>query len=163
MKVCLEFEWGGHVEQMLSILDALEGHSFFFVTSKSDNTKILERVAKVYWIKGYRAETGSRFAHIDVLIKYCIQQIFAFATSIKIFVREWPQVIITTGGGATLPLCYLGKLFRRKIVFLESLARVYNPSGTGKLVYPIADIFLVQWEPLLKKYGKKAQYWGRVL
>jgi hypothetical protein len=33
---------------------------------------------------------------------------------------------------------------------------------TGKVVYPICDVFLVQWERLLKEYGTKAQFKGRV-
>ena len=41
-----------------------------------------------------------------------------------------------------------------KVVYIESFARVYNPSLTGKLVYNLADLFMVQWEDMLERYPK---------
>ena len=76
--------------------------------------------------------------------------------------KERPDVIISTGGGATIPLYYLGKLFGIKLIYVESMARVGSSSLTGKLINPIADIFLVQWPQMLKHYPR-AKYWGRVI
>jgi len=59
-------------------------------------------------------------------------------------------------------MSYLGGFLGKKIVFIESLSRVKNPSLTGKFLYPISDLFLVQWKSLLKKYGSKAKYGGKV-
>lgn len=42
----------------------------------------------------------------------------------------------------------------KKIIYIESFARVHNPSLTGRLVYKIADLFIVQWEDMLKVYDK---------
>ncbi len=83
-------------------------------------------------------------------------------TCIKVLVRERPAIIISTGGGATIPLSYLGKLMGKHIIFIESLTRVNALSGTGKFLYPIADLFLVQWETLQRNYPK-SKYWGRVI
>lgn len=49
-----------------------------------------------------------------------------------------------------------------KIAFIESIARVHSLSLSGKLLYPIADRFLVQWEELERKY-KRAKYVGFVI
>lgn len=54
----------------------------------------------------------------------------------------------------TVPTCYLGKLFGAKLVYIESGGNVYTPTLTGKLMYPIADLFIVQWEPALKFFPK---------
>jgi beta-1,4-N-acetylglucosaminyltransferase len=82
----------------------------------------------------------------------------------RILLKERPDVVISTGGGEiAIPFCYAGKLMGAKVVFIETLARVTTRSAAGKLIYPIADLFLVQWESLLKLYGSKAQYWGNVL
>jgi hypothetical protein len=40
---------------------------------------------------------------------------------------------------------------------------VKNPSLAGKLIFPIADLFLVQWESLCEILGEKAKYVGRVI
>ena len=82
----------------------------------------------------------------------------------KILTKEKPDVIVSTGGGEiAVPFCYIGKILGAKIIFIETLSRITTPSGGGRLVYPIADLFLVQWESLLKKYGTKAKYWGNVI
>nr|MCR4756139.1 polysaccharide biosynthesis protein [Lachnospiraceae bacterium] len=41
-----------------------------------------------------------------------------------------------------------------KVVYVESFARVNEPSLTGKLVYNMSDLFMVQWEDMLEKYPK---------
>jgi beta-1,4-N-acetylglucosaminyltransferase len=51
---------------------------------------------------------------------------------------------------------------RCKIVFVESTTRVHGLSLSGKLLHPIADLFLVQWESLAKYY-KRAKYVGFVI
>lgn len=164
MKFCLECGWGGHLTEMLNILDAFEGHEIFFQTDKDKTTEDLRKIAKVYYNNPTCIEKlrTIKFMSIGSKIFLLIQLFKAAILSIKILIKEKPDIIITTGGGATIPLCYIGKLCGVHIIYIESLARVYNPSGLGKLIYPIADLFLVQWEPLLKKYGKKAKYWGQV-
>lgn len=77
--------------------------------------------------------------------------------------KEKPKVIISTGAGVAVPACFLGKLFfKSKIIFIESFCRIEEPSLSGKLIYPISDLFLVQWKKLLKFYGK-AIYRGSVV
>jgi UDP-N-acetylglucosamine:LPS N-acetylglucosamine transferase len=82
---------------------------------------------------------------------------------LRILLREKPKLIISTGSEIAIPAFYLAKLLRIKTVFIESWTRVDRPTGTGKIVYPVSDLFLVQWERLLPKYGKKAKYEGAIL
>ena len=46
----------------------------------------------------------------------------------------------------------------KKLIFIEAYERVESPSLTGKLVYPITDLFALQWEEQKKHYPK-----GKVL
>ena len=46
----------------------------------------------------------------------------------------------------------LQKLFKKKIIFIESFAKLNSPTLTGKLVYKFADQFYVQWEEMLAVY-----------
>ena len=80
--------------------------------------------------------------------------------AIGILIREKPDVLVSNGGLLPIPFSYIGKLFGSNIIYIESAARVTTASGAGKLVYPIADLFLVQWKSLLKQYGRKAKYKG---
>lgn len=153
MKICLECGEGGHLDEMLNIIKAFEGHELFFVVVKAETTKDLKKMAKVYYL---RDRVGLK------LIYVLINMILITPFCLKILLIEKPKVIVSTGGDATLPLAYIGKLLGIKIIYVESLARVNDLSGTGKLIYPIADLFLVQWECLLKR-RKRAKYWGKVI
>jgi UDP-N-acetylglucosamine:LPS N-acetylglucosamine transferase len=81
----------------------------------------------------------------------------------RVLRRERPDAIVSLGAEIALPFFYLSKLLGIRTIFIESWCRVENLSKTGRLVYPIADVFLVQWPQLLRICGPKAQYQGAVI
>ncbi len=89
--------------------------------------------------------------------------LLAMPTFIYAIAKERPTIIVSTGSEIAIPFFYLGRLLGIATLFIESWCRVKTPSGTGRLVYPVATHFLVQWEPLLERYGSKARFRGRVL
>lgn len=150
MKICLVCSHGGHLVQMMRIGDAFKGHDDFLVTYDSEATKNIENA---YLIKFEGWDLKGKI----LLVKYIIK-------AFRILIKERPDVIISTGGGEiAVPFCYVGKVLGAKVIFIETLSRITTPSRGGQLVYPIADLFLVQWESLLKEYGAKAKYWGKVI
>jgi len=72
-----------------------------------------------------------------------------------------PAVIVSTGAGLALPFFVLGRLQRRRLVYVESITRVDRLALTGRLVYPLVDAFFVQWESLTSR--RRARYHGSVL
>ena len=58
-------------------------------------------------------------------------------------------------------MCYLGWIFRRKVIYIESYAKRTSKTMAGKMIYPIATTFIVQWETMLKLYPK-AKYFGGI-
>lgn len=129
---------------------AFEGKEYFFVTHKSEYSQHLERAYFIEYKEGYIRERITWLKTIFI--------------ALRILLKERPDVVISTGGGEiAVPFCYVAKLLGAKVILIETLTRITTKSAAGKLIYPIADLFLVQWEPLLKKYGKKAQYWGKVI
>ena len=70
--------------------------------------------------------------------------------SFFIYIKERPDVVITTGVLAMIPICLLAKLFRKKLIYIESFAKVTSPTETGKFLYRYADRFYVQWESMLE-------------
>ena len=76
--------------------------------------------------------------------------------------KERPDLIITTGAGIAVPFIYRAKLAGIPSIFIESLTFSEALSLSGRLVYRVADDFLVQWPALSAKY-KRARYHGQVL
>ena len=95
--------------------------------------------------------------------KYPFIYIFKFIAncfiSLYYFFRYQPEVVVTTGTHTAVPMCYIAKLFGKKVIFIETFANITTKTLSGKLVYPIADLFLVQWEEMLKLYPN-AKYRG---
>ena len=81
--------------------------------------------------------------------------------SLKLLIQNKPDAVITTGVLAMVPLCILAKLFRKKLIYIESFAKVTSPTETGKLLYKFADQFYIQWEELRSVY-KNAIYKGGI-
>jgi len=117
------------------------------LTFKELTTKNLGKKEKVHFI------INPKRSLLDTLI--------SFFQTLFIFLKEKPDIIISTGAGVTIPICYLAKLFMRKVIYIESFSRVNHPSFAGRLGYLVADLFIVQWKPLLKFY-KKAKYGGSI-
>ena len=70
------------------------------------------------------------------------------------FLKFKPDVIVTTGAHTCVAMCYIAKIFRKKVIYIESFANIETKTLTGKLIYPIADKFIVQWKSMLKLYPK---------
>ena len=68
------------------------------------------------------------------------------------FIKIRPKYIVTTGTHTAGPICYLGKIFGSKVIYIETMANISKKTITGKLIYPIADLFIVQWKSMLKLY-----------
>jgi beta-1,4-N-acetylglucosaminyltransferase len=135
---------------MERLLPAFEGKDYFFVTHDSDYSRHLGRAYLIPYREGFIRERLTWLATILI--------------AMRILLKERPDVVISTGGGEiAIPFCYAGKLMGATVILIETLTRVTTRSAAGRLIYPIADLFLVQWESLLKLYGSKAQYWGNVL
>lgn len=97
-----------------------------------------------------------------------ITTIQSFLYSFPLTVRLKPDLILCNGPGTCIPVCFsallLGILGIKKVivVYVESLCRVESLSLSGRLLYYIADYFIVQW-PLLKDKYPKSMYLGRIV
>lgn len=81
----------------------------------------------------------------------------------RIFSLNKIKVLISSGAGIAIPFFLIGKIFyRTRLIYIESYDFVAYPSLTGRIIYNIADLFLVQHKKQLKWYPK-AKYWGSLL
>lgn len=148
--ICFISSSGGHLQELASLRDLAKIFPSFLITERDQFNNIT---------------FGDKIYHVSQINRrenfFLIHFIKLFFLIFFIFIKERPSCIITTGALVSFPACILGKLFGAKIIYIESFARVYSPSLTGKLVYKIADVFIVQWKPLLKFYPS-AIYMGGI-
>lgn len=149
-KICFTASSGGHFEQLMMLKPLMDKYDSFIVTEKTGYS-VIKDDRQVYYLKQVNR-------HEKTFIFKMIANIF---TSLNIFIKERPDVIISTGALATIPMCILSKLFRKKVIFIESFAKVTSPTLTGKLIYKFADQFYVQWEQM-KEYYPNAIFKGGI-
>ncbi|MBQ7587454.1 MAG: UDP-N-acetylglucosamine--LPS N-acetylglucosamine transferase [Lachnospiraceae bacterium] len=148
MKVCLVSSSGGHLTHLYMLKSFWQDKDRFWVTFDKEDARSLLKDEKMY--PCYYPSNRS----IKALI---INAYRAF----KILGKERPDLIISCGAAVAVPFFYVGKLFGAKLIYIEVYDRIDSSSLTGKLVYPVADRFIVQWEELKKVY-KKAVYLGSI-
>ena len=68
--------------------------------------------------------------------------------------REKPDLIISSGAAVAVPFFWLGKLFGAKTIYGEVFDRIDKSPVTGRMVYPVADEFIVEWVEMKKVYPK---------
>lgn len=152
MKVGLVCSHGGHMTELVQILPAFENADLFYITYDSIPTRQLEHA---YLMKNIGTNP--------------FRMLLAFWTILRVLLKERPDLLVSTGAEVAIPAFYLAWLLRTarlldvRTVFIESWTRVTMPTQTGKLVYPISDVFLVQWQQMLPNYGPKARYGGIIL
>ena len=74
-----------------------------------------------------------------------------------------PKVIVSTGSNIAVPLCFIAKLRGTKFVYIETRAKVYSKTISGKLVEHFADKIIVQWPEMVSVYKGKAEYHGTLV
>jgi hypothetical protein len=60
--------------------------------------------------------------------------------------RERPDLVVSDGAGVAFPFFVAAKLMGVKTIYLEVYDRIDSRTLTGRLCYPLADLFCVQWE-----------------
>ncbi len=136
-KLCLISSSGGHYEQLRMLKQLEDKYDLFWVTEKTDYKGDADY---------YLTQTGSK----DIWVIF--KMLGNCAKTLCFWIKEKPQAVITTGTMVALPACFLAKLCRKKVIYIESFARVRDCTRTGKLMYKIADLFIYQWEYLKEIY-----------
>lgn len=70
-----------------------------------------------------------------------------------VMLRERPDVVISTGAAIGYFALLIGKKFRARTIWVDSLANIEQLSHSGQLVEKHADLWITQWEHLAKPGG----------
>lgn len=142
MKVCLVGSSGGHLTHLYMLKPFWENRERFWVTFDKEDARSLLEGEKMY----------SCYFPTNRNIKNLIRNTFL---AYKVLKKEKPDLIISSGAAVSVPFFYLGKfLFGAKVVYIEVFDRIDKSTMSGKLVHPIADLFIVEWEEMKNVYSK---------
>lgn len=153
-KVLFISSTGGHLNELMRLSPIFDNYNYKIITEKD---KTNESLKNIYGDKLEFLPYGTRSKIIAYIFKFfilCLKTIY-------LYLKIRPKVIITTGTHTAGPMCVLGKIFGSKIIYIETFANRTKKTITGKLIYPIADLFIVQWEEMLELYPK-AVYGGTI-
>jgi len=144
IKICFAASSGGHLEQILMLRPLMERYDSFLVTEKTPYS-IGAKELRCYYLPQINRKEWN-----------CVPRLVVNGfQSLWIYLTEQPDIVISIGALGTLPLCLLCKLTGKKLVFIESFAKVTSPTLTGKFLYRYADRFYVQW-PQMHRFYRKA-------
>ena len=143
IKLCFVCSSGGHYAEISKLKLLAKEYESFLVTEKTDKFEA-DFCKKNYFIKNINRQ--EKF--------FVFRFIMLFLKEFFIFLKEKPTHVVTTGALCAFPFIKIAKMFRKKVIYIESYARVYDLSLTGKKIYKSADLFFVQWPELAKLYNK---------
>lgn len=136
---------GGHLKELLQLEPMFSNHQYCLITEKTKSNLYLK---DIYHDKVHFLIYGTKH-HI---ISYPFKLLCNCFISLYYYFQYRPDYIITTGVHTAGPMCCLGKIFGSKIIYIETFANMVTKTSTGKLLYPISDQFIVQWESMKELY-----------
>ena len=142
-KVLFISSTGGHLNELLQLKSLFSNYDYLLVTEKDKSTISLKDKYNVkYLVYGTRKN----------LFSYFFKFIFNFIKSFIIFIKFKPDVIITTGAHTCVAMIFISKLFKKKSIYIETMANRKTKTMTGKIVEKWVTYFVVQWEDMKNLY-----------
>lgn len=147
MKICLVGSSGGHLNHLYLLKPIWQNEDRFWVTFDQTNSRSLlgdETIYPAY----YPSNRSIKALFINTWRAF------------RILRKEKPDLIVSSGAAPAIPFFYLGKIMGAKLIYIEVFDRINKPTISGKLCYPIADKFIVQWEEMKMFYPKAINIGG---
>ncbi len=145
LRVLLPSSAGGHLTEIFQLKRLLEATDCLIVTEDLPLTRQL--------LQG----RASRFVRPNGRNRdwlFWKNFILNWFLAVPILLQFRPHAIVTTGSHTAIPFCYLGKLMGCKIIYILSFCRIDSKAAAATAVYPISDLFFVQWEQMRAAYPK---------
>lgn len=134
---------GGHLDQMLAIFPVPDDYEVVIATF--DKPDAITKIAglRSYWLHWPTNRS----------IKNTLANTFL---AIKVIRLEKPDLIVSTGAAGAVPFFYVGKFIgRSKNVFIECIDRIRMPTLTARLVKPVTDMYVCQWDSQLTAFPSR--------
>lgn len=146
-KVLFVSSGGGHFTELKQLRRAMNQFNSVIITE--DN--VSDENVDFYLKYGTRSH----------LFKYLWIFLYNSILTLKIIIKERPKCIVSTGAHTCVPFFIFGFIFRIKLIYIESYAKVNHPSLTYKIINRLCNEIYVQHEEMLVIYPR-ATYIGGV-
>ncbi len=141
MKVMLICSSGGHLAQLYRLRPWWERHERTWVTfpgTQADSLLQGEKVTPAYCPTTRNIPNAVR----------------NFRLAVRLIRAERPDVLVSDGAGVAFPFFLVGRALRAQTVYLEVYDRISRPTLTGRLCYPLSQLFLLQWPEQAARYPR---------
>jgi beta-1,4-N-acetylglucosaminyltransferase len=139
MKVMLVASTGGHLRQLLDMESWWGEHDRVWVTfpeAYAKDTLGQERAIWAFYPTSRNIPNALRNMKLAV----------------KVLRAERPDIIVSTGAGVAVPFFVVARFLKIRTAFIEVFDRIDLPTLTGRMVYPLSDVFAVQWPQQLANF-----------
>lgn len=160
---------GGHFAQLMALHELFDKYDSVIVTDNERANKEIPALKNVHAIEfamsfaRRREELKKRGEKNMTHASYLPAYWGLFKECNAIWKKYRPKVIISTGSNMAVPLAVIAKLHGSKFVYIETRAKVYNKTISGKLIGPISNKIIVQWSEMVEVYKGKAEYYGTLV
>jgi UDP-N-acetylglucosamine:LPS N-acetylglucosamine transferase len=141
MKVMLVCSSGGHLAQLHRLRPWWEQHERIWVTFAGEHADSLLAGEAVV----------PAFAPTTRNIPNAVRNL---RLAMNLIPAERPDVIVSDGAGVAFPFFLVARALGVRTVYLEVYDRITRPTLTGRLCYPFAELFLLQWPEQLALYPR---------
>lgn len=139
MRVLIVCSSGGHLTQAWALREWWGAHERSWVTLPTEDARsrlVGERVVEAHYPTVRNLPNLAR----------------NFPLARRVLRAERPDLVFSTGAAIAVPFFVQARRFGVRTAFLEPVDRITSPSLSGRLVYPFADQFFVQWEEMKTVY-----------
>ncbi len=130
-KVALVASIGGHLNELLELAKAFEGHELVWILN--DRSPVLPPEMRAFVVS---------HAERDLKVLWNLVEFSAILS------RERPDLIVSTGAGPAVPAAIIGRLLGIPYIHVEPSSAVEALTLTGRLLRRVAQRFYVQWKSL---------------
>jgi UDP-N-acetylglucosamine:LPS N-acetylglucosamine transferase len=141
LRLMLVCSSGGHLAQLYNLSPWWTKHERTWVTFMGADSLSLLAGERVHW--AYQPTTRN--------ISNAVRN---FRLGISLVRRYRPDLVVSTGAGVAVSFFAAAKLWGARTAYIEVYDRVDLPTVTGRLCYPLSDLFVLQWEEQRRMYPK---------
>jgi Oligosaccharide biosynthesis protein Alg14 like len=141
LKIALVSSAGGHLLQLHQLRPWWEKHDRLWVTFDLPDSRSL--LAEEHVVSAHHPTTRN----VPNLLRNLLLAWRTLRT-------ERPDLVVSTGAAVAFPFFVVARLLHIKTVYIEVYDRIDLPTLTGRLCYPISDLFLLQWKEQARFYPR---------
>jgi UDP-N-acetylglucosamine--N-acetylmuramyl-(pentapeptide) pyrophosphoryl-undecaprenol N-acetylglucosamine transferase len=151
MKIALVASGGGHVRQLLDLEPVWGDHERFFLTEDTPLGRSIAESERTHFMAHFalgQAKLGTPLRMVWNAARNCF-------SAAKVIFGERPDVLITTGAGASFFAVVWARLIGARVILIETFARFDRPSKFARVAAPLAHDIIVQ-SPALAAFMPRA-------